>query len=181
MTPVALLAVQVPAMVTFGVLIKHVEKRKELERRRGARLLAAGHPQVELARRVGVSCQTVMHWEMLRQQSGLETLRRAEHFGRPEGLSESQREELVRFGAEGRVAGGRICDGALGAAADCSVDRGQVLGLDGALLSMAAARAPRLERAAAERPGARAQRTGDPRLESQEVARAKKSLRDKAE
>ena len=76
--------------------------------------------------------------------------------------------------AEGRVAGGRICDGAVDAAADCAIDRGEILGLDGALLSVAAARAARLERAAAERPGARARRTGDPRLESQEVTRVKK-------
>ena len=73
--------------------------------------------------------------------------------------------------AEDRVAGGRICDGAVDAAADCAIDRGEILCLDGALFSMAVARAARLERAAAERPGARARRTGDPRLESQEVAR----------
>ena len=64
-----LLAVQAPGMVTFGVLMKHVEKRKELERRRrrGARLLAAGQAQAEVARQVGVSRQTVMRWERLRQ------------------------------------------------------------------------------------------------------------------
>ena len=60
------------------------------------------------------------------------------------------------------------------AAADCAIDRGEILGLDGALFSMAAARAAQLERAAAEWPGARARRTGDPHLESQEVAGAKK-------
>ena len=84
-------------MATFGVSMKHVEERKELERRRGARLLAAGQPQAEVARQVGVSRQTVMCSERLRQQGGLEVLRRADHLGRPERLSESQREELVRL------------------------------------------------------------------------------------
>ncbi len=95
-------------MVTFGVLMRHSQKRKELERRRrhGARLLAAGQPQAEVARRVGVSRQTVMRWERLRQQGGLEALRRAEHFGRPERLSESQREELVRLLKAGSLAAG---------------------------------------------------------------------------
>ena len=88
--------------------MKHSEKRKELERRRrrGARLLAAEHPQAELARRVGVSCQTVMRWERLRQQGGLEALRRSEHFGRPERLSESQRKELTRLLKAGSLAAG---------------------------------------------------------------------------
>ena len=88
--------------------MKHVEKLKELERRRrhGARLLLAGHPQAEVARQVGVSRQTVMRWERLRQQGGLEALRRAEHFGRPERLSESQREELVRLLKAGSLAAG---------------------------------------------------------------------------
>ena len=106
MTLFPLLAVQAPGMVTFGVVMKHVEKRKELERRRGARLLAAGHPQAQVARQVGVSRQTVMRWERLRQQGGLEALRRAEHFGRPERLSELQREELMRLLKAGSLAAG---------------------------------------------------------------------------
>ena len=69
--------------------------------------------------------------------------------------------------AEGRVAGRRLHDGAVDAAADCAIDRGQILSLDGALFSMATARAARLERAAAERPGARARCTGDSHLEGQ--------------
>jgi transposase len=88
--------------------MRHSQKRKELERRRrrGARLLAAGQSQAEVARRVGVSRQTVMRWERLRQQGGLEALRRAEHFGRPERLSESQRKELVRLLKAGSLAAG---------------------------------------------------------------------------
>ena len=88
--------------------MKHVEKRKELERRRrrGARLLAAGQPQAEVARQVGVTRQTVKRGERLRQQGGLPALRRAVHFGRPERLSESQREELVRLLKGGSMAAG---------------------------------------------------------------------------
>ena len=95
-------------MVIFGVPTRHSEKRKELgrRRRRGARLLAAGHPQAEVARQVDVSRQTVMRCERLRQQGGLEALRRGEHFGRPERLSESQREELVRLLKAGSLAAG---------------------------------------------------------------------------
>jgi transposase len=86
-------------MVLFGVVMKHVEKRKELERRRrhGARLLAAGHPQAEAASQVGVSRRTAMRWERLRRQGGLEARRRAEHSGHPGRLCEWEREELVRL------------------------------------------------------------------------------------
>ena len=55
-----------------------------------------------------VSCQTVMRWEMLRQAGGLEELRRAEHFGRPERLCVPQREELVRLVNPGSLASGFV-------------------------------------------------------------------------
>ena len=88
--------------------MRHSQKRKALERcrRRGARLLVAGQPQAEVARRVGVSRQTVMRWERLRQQGGLEALRRAEHFGRLERRSRSQCKELVRVLKAGSLAAG---------------------------------------------------------------------------
>ena len=59
---------------------------------------------------MGVSRQTVMRWERPRQHGGLEALRRAEHFGRPERLSESQREELVRLLKAGLLAAGFATD-----------------------------------------------------------------------
>ena len=61
---------------------------------------------------MGVSRQAVMRWERLRQQGrrGLAALRRAEHFGRPERLSESQREELVRLLKAGLLAAGFATD-----------------------------------------------------------------------
>ena len=95
-------------MVAFGVVVKHVVKRKDLERRRRrwARLLSAGRAQAEVARRVGVSRQTVVRWERLRQQGELDALRRAEHFRRPERLSESRCEELMRLLKAGPLAGG---------------------------------------------------------------------------
>jgi transposase len=61
------------------------QRLQDLERRRlrAAALLAAGTPQAEVARRVGVSRQSVSHWEKLRQVGGLEALRRLMCFGRP--------------------------------------------------------------------------------------------------
>ncbi len=88
--------------------MKHSEKLHELDRRRrlGARVLVAGRRQAEGARRVGVSRQTVMRWERLRHKGGVEALRRAEHFGRPERLSQTQREERVRLLKTGSLAAG---------------------------------------------------------------------------
>lgn len=88
--------------------MRHSEKLKEMERRRrrGARLLAAGESQAEVARRVGVSRQTVMRWDRARQGAGMEALRRARHFGRPERLRVTQRQELVRLLKEGAIASG---------------------------------------------------------------------------
>lgn len=73
---------------------------------RGARLLAAGETQAQVARRLGVSRQTVMRWERTREAGGAEDLRRPAHFGRPERLSLEQREELVRVLKAGAVAAG---------------------------------------------------------------------------
>ena len=88
--------------------MRHSQKLKELERRRrrGARLLAAGESQAEVARRVGVSRQTVMRWDRAREEGGMEALRRASHFGRPERLSTAQRQELVRLLKEGALSAG---------------------------------------------------------------------------
>ncbi len=174
------LAAQVPGMVTFGVSMKHVEERKELERRRrrGARLLAAGQPQAEVARQAGVSRRTVMRWERLRQHGGLEALRRAEHFGRPARLSESQREEQVRLLKAGSLAAGFATElWTLPRIARSIEERFSVSMVPSSVWRL-------LGRLgwSVQRPSGQARRTGDPCLESQEVARAKKrSLRDKAE
>jgi transposase len=80
----------------------------ELERRRrqGACLLEAGVAQAEVARRVSVTRTSVTRWEKLRRESSKDALRRPEHFGRPERLSEAQREELVGLLKAGALAGG---------------------------------------------------------------------------
>jgi transposase len=88
--------------------MRHSQKLKLLERRRlrGARLLAAGESQAEVARRVGVSRQTVMRWDRVREQGGVEALRRPRQFGRPERLSVEQRAELVQILKAGALAAG---------------------------------------------------------------------------
>lgn len=88
--------------------MRHSQKLKVLERRRlrGARLLAAGESQAEVARRVGVSRQTVMRWDRVREQGGVEALRRPRQFGRPERLTVEQRAELVQILKAGALAAG---------------------------------------------------------------------------
>lgn len=88
--------------------MRHSQKLKVLERRRlrGARLLASGESQAEVARRVGVSRQTVMRWDRVREQGGVEALRRPKQFGRPERLSVEQRAELVQILKAGALAAG---------------------------------------------------------------------------
>ena len=88
--------------------MRHSQRMKELERRRrrGARLLATGQSQAEVARQVGVSRQTVMRWDRAREEGGIEALRRAKQYGRPERLSAAQRQELVRLLKEGALAAG---------------------------------------------------------------------------
>lgn len=88
--------------------MRHTQKLKVLERRRlrGARLLASGESQAEVARRVGVSRQTVMRWDRVREQGGVEALRRPKQFGRPERLSVEQRAELVQILKAGALAAG---------------------------------------------------------------------------
>jgi transcriptional regulator with XRE-family HTH domain len=140
--------------------MRHSQKLKELERRRrrGARLLAGGESQAEVARRVGVSRQTVMRWDRARQEGGIEALRRAPHFGRPERLSAAH----------------RLLNGVMDGAADRAADRDEVLRETGSHLGLAVARTAGLERAAADGPRARTRRASGSNVEGQEVARTKK-------
>lgn len=84
------------------------QRLKELERRRrrAARLLAAGIQQSEVARRVGVSRQSVLRWERVRQQRGVDGLKRPARCGRPPKLSEAQGKELVAALKQGALAAG---------------------------------------------------------------------------
>jgi transcriptional regulator with XRE-family HTH domain len=52
-------------------------------------------PQAEVARRVGVSRQSVSHWEKLRQEGGMEALQRSKCFGRPPRRTGSPHAELI--------------------------------------------------------------------------------------
>jgi transposase len=65
--------------------MKNEQRLRALEQRRrtAAQLLAVGTPQAEVARRVGVSRQSVSHWEKLRREGGMEALQRSKCFGRP--------------------------------------------------------------------------------------------------
>jgi transposase len=67
----------------------------ERRRRRGARLLQCGIAQAEVARQVGVTRTSVSRWEKLRQDGGIEALRRPKRFGRPRRLTDAQCGELI--------------------------------------------------------------------------------------
>jgi transposase len=78
----------------------------ERRRRRGARLLAAGVTQAEVARRVGVTRTSVSRWERLRQEGGEQALKRPKRFGRPRRLSDLQCAELTDQLKAGAMAAG---------------------------------------------------------------------------
>lgn len=80
----------------------------ELERRRkqGMRLLASGVWPAEVARRVGVSRQSVLRWSKRHAQGGMEGLERPKRFGRPPKLEEAQRVELIKALKAGALAAG---------------------------------------------------------------------------
>jgi transposase len=64
------------------------EQLEELERRRkqGMQLLAAGVWPAEVARRVGVTRQSVLRWTKLHAKGGIAALERPKRFGRPPKL-----------------------------------------------------------------------------------------------
>jgi len=80
---------------------------KALEQRRlkGARLLAKGVPQAEVARRCGVSRQTASAWERLLKEKGSAGMR-GRPLGRPRQLSDAQCAELSKVLLEGAIAQG---------------------------------------------------------------------------
>jgi transposase len=95
-------------MLRFEASMKNEQRLKELEerRKRAARLLSSGMPQAEVARQVGVSRQSVMRWERIRQEAGMAGLKRPKSFGRPTKLDEQQRRELVAALKHGALAAG---------------------------------------------------------------------------
>ena len=147
----------------------------ELERRRkqGMRLLASGVWPAEVARRVGVSRQSVLRWSKRHARGGMEGLERPKRFGRPAKLDEAQRAELIKALKAGALAAGftselwtlpRI---AMLIKERFGVQLSQPLGV-------ADAAAVGLERAAADRPCPAARRSGDRGVEKEEVAGGKK-------
>jgi transposase len=80
----------------------------ELERRRkqGMRLLASGVWPAEVARRVGVSRQSVLRWSKRHADGGMAALERPKRFGRPPKLDEAQRAELIKALKSGALAAG---------------------------------------------------------------------------
>lgn len=80
---------------------------KELQRRRlrAARLLENGVPQAEVARRLGVSRQSVNIWAKKLETEGREALK-AKPLGRPGSFANAERRELTRLLKRGAVAAG---------------------------------------------------------------------------
>ena len=86
-----------------------IEKElQELEqrRKRGMRLLSGGLWPAEVARRVGVSRQSVLRWSKLHAKGGMAALRRPRRFGRPPKLDAAQRAELIKALKAGALAAG---------------------------------------------------------------------------
>ena len=80
---------------------------KALQRRRlrAARMLEKGVPQAEVARRVGVSRQSVSTWAKKLEAEGPEALK-ASPLGRPGSFDTAQRRELSRLLKRGALAAG---------------------------------------------------------------------------
>jgi transposase len=84
------------------------QRMKDLRRRRvqGARLLESGVPPAEVARRVGVSRQSVMRWERAIESGGIDRVKRLGSRGRPPRLSDTQLLELARLLKQGSISTG---------------------------------------------------------------------------
>src|SRR4051812_1575926 len=84
------------------------QRMKELRRRRvrGARLLESGVPPAEVARRVGVSRQSVMRWERAIEAGGVDRVKRLGSRGRPPRLSDAQLVELAQLLKKGSISAG---------------------------------------------------------------------------
>jgi len=78
----------------------------EQRRREAARLLRSGTSQAEVARRLGVSRQSVSRWAEALEREGLRGLWRAKRAGRPPQLDETQLKRLVRMLEAGPEAAG---------------------------------------------------------------------------
>jgi transposase len=88
------------------------ERQSELlqrRRMRAGRMLRDGVAQAEVARRVSVTRTTVSEWNAQLQEGGLGALK-SRRRGRPAGLQEAQRRELMRALKSGALAEGFATD-----------------------------------------------------------------------
>jgi transposase len=87
--------------------MKHKRDFKALEKRRlkGGKLLARGVSKSEVARRLGVTRQTVASWERRMAKDGRDGLKRGE-LGRPRQLDAEQERELGKVLMAGALAAG---------------------------------------------------------------------------
>jgi len=84
------------------------DELKEMKQRRvkGAKLLQSGVHPAEVARRVGVSRQSVMRWERRLQTGGIKQLAAVGRRGRRRQLSDIQLQELAKLLKAGALAVG---------------------------------------------------------------------------
>ena len=147
-----------------------------LQRRRlrAGRLLLKGVAQAEVARRVGVTRTTVSEWNEKLQDGGLQALKRRAR-GRPAGLDPTQRRELIKHLKEGALAEGFATElWTLRASASSSREVWPPIQREPGVADSGGAG---LQQPAAHRTSARARRGGDPALETEALARAKKNAR----
>lgn len=92
----------------MGATMKSEAKRRDSERRRleAGRLLRRGVSQADVARRMDVAPSTVSGWAKRLEQGGLPALKSRGAWGRPRGLSEAQRRQVVRLLKRGALAAG---------------------------------------------------------------------------
>jgi transposase len=81
-------------------------KEMKLRRVKGAKLLQSGIHPAEVARRVGVSRQSVMRWERRLDAGGMKHIATVGQRGRRRQLSEAQLEELAKLLKAGAIAAG---------------------------------------------------------------------------
>jgi transposase len=89
-----------------GMKDKHELRKMKKRRVKGARLLQEGIHPAEVARRVGVSRQSVMRWERRLQAGGMPHIARVGQRGRPRQLSDAQLAELAKLLKDGAIAAG---------------------------------------------------------------------------
>jgi transposase len=95
-------------MFRYEASMNDSEQMQEMKRRRvrGVRLLKAGKHAAEVARRTGVSRQSVMRWERALASKGFAAVAQVGQRGRPRRLTDTQLEELGRLLKQGAVAAG---------------------------------------------------------------------------